>query len=235
MNTKFQVFSSSHFNALAWGGGIILLLLLLGKTSALGKKISATVIAFFCFAAYGISQYAWSKINEPTLLDNFIPLQLCDLAAIIAGFALLKKNYVLCELTYYWGLAATLQGLITPAIQYDFPHPTAFSFFIHHFAVVAAALYLPICDGWKPEYKFWKSPLRAWAWANVYLVIAMITNVILKTNFGFLMHKPETPSLIDHLGSWPYYLLAFEVIALAFFFILTLPFLIGRKANQKLA
>lgn len=46
-------------------------------------------------------------------------------------------------------------------------------------------------------------------------------------NYLFICHKPPTPSLIDALGPWPWYVLSLEGVGLAFFVIYYLPFGIG--------
>ncbi|MEM9236700.1 MAG: YwaF family protein, partial [Verrucomicrobiota bacterium] len=104
------------------------------------------------------------------------------------------------------------------------PMPSAcFSFFIHHFAVIAAAIYLPVVMGWRIESPFWKSPLKAFGWLNLYVVVAVIANALFGTNYGFLAGKPENPSLLDQLGPHPHYIIWLELIALGLFFLLALP------------
>ena len=39
-----------------------------------------------------------------------------------------------------------------------------------------------------------------------YMLVALLINTLLGTNFGFVSRPPATPSLIDHLGPWPLYL-----------------------------
>lgn len=235
MQTTFVVFSSTHGIAVLTGFVVLLTLLLIARRSALGKSIVTGILAFFCIAAYGYSQWAWSTSTDPVALDNRIPFHLCDFAGFIAGYALLARKPLARELTYYWGLAATLQALITPALTYNAPHPTFFTFFFHHFAIVGAALFLPFCDSWRPQLPFYRSPLRAFAWVNVYLIFAGTMNILLDTNFGFLAHPPPNPSLIDHLGPWPWYIVSFEIIALALFFLLTLPFVRKNRATGSIA
>src|SRR5207249_968980 len=48
-----------------------------------------------------------------------LPLQLCDVAIFIAAAALWTRHPLLVELTYFWGLAGTIQALLTP----DLPGP----------------------------------------------------------------------------------------------------------------
>jgi hypothetical integral membrane protein (TIGR02206 family) len=107
--------------------------------------------------AFPLNQAAWMTLGIPLPLDNILPLHLCDIAAMTAGFALLTRHPALCALTYFWGLAATLQALLTPAIGLGFPSWPFITFFIQHFAIVAAALYLPVVEGWRPKRPLWKA------------------------------------------------------------------------------
>jgi hypothetical integral membrane protein (TIGR02206 family) len=230
---SFHPFTSQHFIALGIGTAVGVALISMGKLSV-HRKWATALLAFFNLSAYPLGQAAWGTLDIPQSIDNIIPFHLCDIAAIIAGFALITKRPLLCSLTYFWGLAATLQALLTPAITVGFPHWPFITFFIHHFAVVIAALYLPIVEGWRPKQPFWKGPLEANGWILVYLATAMTVNHLLGSNFAFASRPPDNPSLIDHLGPWPWYLVAMQAIALTFFFLLALPFR-GKKHSSSVS
>ena len=230
MTHRFTAFSATHALTVMIGIAILAILLSAARKSNRAKTLVTGILVFLNLAAYGYTQWAWFCCDHATDLDNIVPFHLCDISSFLAGYALLTRKQSACELVYYWGLAAATQALITPAIDYNFPHPTYFTFFIHHFAIVGAALYLPICKGWRPLQPFWRSPLRAMLWVNVYFLFACIMNRLLDTNFAYLAHPPPNPSLIDHLGPWPNYIIFFEVIACMMFLILTIPFL---KKNQQ--
>jgi hypothetical integral membrane protein (TIGR02206 family) len=236
MPERFLVFSSTHLISVGLGFALLAILLISARRSpVVAQPLARAVLAFFCLTAYGYSQYAWSTCQHELDLDNILPFHLCDIAAFLAGYALLTRKHWAQTLTYYWGLAATFQALITPALTYTYPHLTFFSFFLHHFAIVGAALFLPLCDGWRPRHPWWTSPLRAFFCVNLYLLFAAIANALLGTNFGFVSHPPPNPSLIDHLGPWPYYIFAFEVIALLLFVLLTLPLLRKKRRVDGIA
>ncbi|MFT4177327.1 MAG: TIGR02206 family membrane protein [Luteolibacter sp.] len=230
MPNPFHPFSTEHFITLGIGLAVLAVLILMGSRGGTIERIATAILAFFCLAAYPMSQAAWMTLGEmDQTFDNLLPFHLCDIAAVLAGFALLTRNSLLCCLTYYWGLAATVQALLTPAINVGFPAWPFTVFFLQHFAIVGVALYLPIVYGWRPQRPFWKSPLTAYCWILVYLGAAMLINLLLDANFGFASRPPENPSLIDHLGPWPWYLVSMSAIALALFFLLTLPF-VRRKS-----
>ncbi len=220
----FHPFSREHFVTVAIGALVVAALLVAGKRGGRARTLSTVLLAFANLASYPLSQAAWLSLGKPMELDNILPLHLCDIAAITAGFALLTKRPLLCSLTYFWGLAATFQALLTPAITMGFPEWPFIMFFVQHFAIVATALYLPIVEGWRPQQPFWKSPLEVYGWSVIYLIFALGVNSLLKTNFGFASRPPDNPSLIDHLGPWPWYLFAMQAIAVTLFLLLALPF-----------
>lgn len=222
--TPFHPFSREHGITIAIGALVIAALLIAGKRSETGRRLSTALLVFANLMSYPLSQAAWMSLGKPVATDNIIPLHLCDIAAFTAGFALLTKRPILCTLTYFWGLAATMQALLTPAITIGFPAWPFIVFFIQHFAIVGTALYLPIVEEWRPRQPIWKSPLEVYGWSVFYMVVVLIVNRLLGTNFGFVNRPPDNPSLIDHLGPWPWYLASMQVIALVFYLLLALPF-----------
>ena len=171
--------------------------------------LTIALIAAICILA-GRQGAAWPRV-----------LLACDLAALTAGFGILTLRPLLCELTYCWGLAGTLQGLITPNLGWAFPHPMFWSFFIQHGVVVIVALYLPLAMKWRPHPGVVP---RILIWNQVYFLSASFINISLGTNFGFLAAKPEGASPLDFLGKWPVYLIWLQILAALIMTALLLPF-----------
>ncbi|GAA5481766.1 YwaF family protein [Haloferula sargassicola] len=220
---RFVPFSAQHGLTALTGFAIIAALVAIGRRGGSAARSARALLAFANLGSYAVSQWAWTGANPPPALDNIVPLHLCDLASFIAGFALITRRPTLILLTYFWGLAGTLQGIATPALDYALPHPIAFAFFLQHFAIIAAAIYFPAADGWRLEAPWWRGPLKAFAWLNAYVAMAITANSLLGTNFGFLAAKPTTPSLLDRLGPHPVYIVWLEMIALVLFALLSLP------------
>jgi hypothetical integral membrane protein (TIGR02206 family) len=231
MPPVFHPFTLPHFAAVSIGLAVTAGLIAMGSSGHRGRLISTGILAFLNLATFGIVQVSWQSVPGMTV-EQSIPAHLCDIASILSGFALLTRRRLLCELTYFWGLAATIQGLVTPALEFGFPSWPFITFFLQHFSIVAAALYLPIVDGWRPHHPWWRSPLRVLGWSNVYLACAMLVNWRFGTNFGFAARKPVNPSLLDYLGPWPWYLLGMEALALVFFSLLALPFSARKPAGN---
>lgn len=179
------------------------------------------VLALLCLSVFPINQLALSLLDFKIPLNNLLPFHLCDITALIAGFAILTRKGLLCELTYCWGLAGTMQGLITPDLRWDYPHPMFWSFFIQHGVIIVIAFYLPLAMQWRPQAGVVP---RILIWNQVYFFSALLINTLLGTNFGFLAAKPEVASPLDYLGDWPFYLIFIQIIAAAIMITLLLPF-----------
>jgi hypothetical integral membrane protein (TIGR02206 family) len=223
MTQPFQAFGPDHWAALFVGAIVMAWLVLTGRSSARGRNLAAAVLAFPNLASYAFNQIAWSREGGPPSVEQVVPLHLCDVAAVTAGFALITRWPLLQTLTYFWGLAAALQALITPALSTGFPAWPYFAFFIQHVAIVAAALFIPLVDGWRPKLPLWKSPFEAYLGSVVYMASALAANAWLGTNFGFLSQPPQSASLFDHLGPWPWYLLALHGVGFGLYLLLVLP------------
>lgn len=218
--------------ALLSGGIIGMIFLLAGRRGGKSERVATLTLAIVNLCIYPLNLWAWLSIDTVRTVENFAPLQMCDLATIFAGLALLTRRPLLAAMTYFWGMGATLQALITPALTIGFPSPPFIMFFVQHFVVVIAALYVPLVHGWRPKSPLWRSPLEVFGISMVYLAFVMVVNHFLGSNFAFVSHPPENPSLIDHLGPWPWYVVALALISLAVFELLALPFIRRRNLTE---
>ena len=65
------------------------------------------------------------------------------------------------------------------------------------------------------------------------MIVVFFFNQILGSNYLFIAHKPETASLIDVLGPWPWYILSLEVIGAVMCLLLYLPFAISDMRKKR--
>ena len=86
-----------------------------------------------------------------------LPLQLCDAAIFVAAAALWTRRQLIVELTYFWGLAGTIQALLTPDLPQHFPSYPYFQYYLAHGGVVAAALLLVIGLQIRPRHPLWNA------------------------------------------------------------------------------
>lgn len=167
--------------------------------------------------------------GEPGQRAQPLPLQLCDVAIFIAAAALWTRQPLLVEMTYFWGLAGTVQALFTPDLPQHFPSYPYFQYYIAHGGVVAAALVLVIGLRLSPRPR---AVLRVAAVTIAYVAFAGLVDAVTGADYMFLRSKPPSPTLLDALGPWPVYLLSAAVLSIALFALLNAPFWFGRAARS---
>lgn len=155
--------------------------------------------------------------------DSDLPLHLTDIVTVTAALALLSRSPLLFELTYFWGLTAALLAVLTPGLDPDEGFSSFFfwHYFVTHSGVVLAALFLAFGLGMTARGGAVRRVfLATLAWAAV----AALGNLFTGGNYMFLRERPETPSLLDYMGPWPWYILSAALLALSLFALLDLPF-----------
>lgn len=153
-------------------------------------------------------------------LERVLPLQLCDLAWMVAAFALWTHRRWAVALTYYWGLTLTTQAVLTPDLGADFPEVSFLAFWAMHLLVVWAAVYLTWGRGLTPDWGSYRSALLVTAG---WMATAFTVNLAAGTNFGYLNAKPPSASVLDLLGPWPWYVLAEVALVATGWALLTWP------------
>lgn len=181
-----------------------------------GRRVFAVAVAVF---AGSLQIYQLTPGDYD--IGSSLPLQICDLVVVAAVIALWTRSPRATAFTYYVGLTLTIQGVFTPALFSDFPHPRFFAFWGLHLGVVWAACYLTWGLGWRPTWRLWGFAVAATAlWA----VGATVFNIVLDTNYGYLMRKPPTASVLDLLGPWPWYVVAeIAIVSMFWLLVMTLP------------
>ncbi|MGJ8724640.1 MAG: YwaF family protein [Roseibacillus sp.] len=225
--TRFTAYSPSHGAVLVLGVLFLVLIIIAHRRNPESKAAKTTLLVLILANLTAVFHTSGSHYfsGRATDLNHILPLHLCDLTSLVAAAALFTRKPLLCELAYYLGLGGTLQGLITPNLINDFPHPTYFSFFQLHLATVITALFLPLGLGWKPRTPLLKTTATVFFIICGYLLVIYGINCALGTNYAFLMHKPENASLYDHLGPHPWYIASVLGLVIIVLFLLSLPFL----------
>ena len=158
-----------------------------------------------------------------------LPLQLCDVAVLVAAAALWTRRPLLVEVTYFWALAGTIQALLTPELPYHFPSFPYFQYYLAHVGTVAAALILVVGLKLRPRRL---AAVAVFLITVAYAVIVGVIDALTGADYMFLRAKPQSPTLLDLLGPWPVYILVAGAIAAVLFAVLDAPFrLLQRRAE----
>jgi len=95
-----------------------------------------------------------------------------------------------------------------------------------HFLIVWSAVYLSfglgLGPGWR-EYRVALVVTAAWA------VLVYLFNVAVDVNYGYLVRKPSSSSLLDLLGPWPAYVVASLGILLVGWALMTWPWVVASR------
>jgi len=217
------VLSSEHFGALA-----AIAVVASGMVLAARKWPTRwTTTGAWILAAVLISaEIGWwiylatSGLSRSELATAF-PLQLCDAAIFVAALALLLRNQLLVEVTYFWGLAGTLQALITPDLPQHFPSFPYFQYYVAHGGIVAAALFLVVGLRQWPRRS---AVLRVIAITIAYVLLVGAVDAATGANYMYLRSKPPTASLFDLMGPWPWYVAWAALLGIALVLVLEAPF-----------
>ena len=162
-------------------------------------------------------------------LAQSLPLQLCDVAIFVAAAALWTRNRLLVEVTWFWGLAGTLQALLTPDLPQHFPSYPYFQYYIAHGGVVGAALLLVV--GMRLHPRPW-SVVKVAGISLAYAAFVGLVDLITASDYMYLRSKPPSATLLDVLGPWPVYILSATAIGCILFAVLDAPFRIRRGETR---
>ena len=227
----FRLLSSSHLIALS----VVVLVNL--SIISLRRNVSPQARRAFRYGLAALlilnemALHLWIWTTGNWTVQTMLPLHLCGLFVYISAIMLITKSYTLYEFAYFLGIGGATQALLTPGLGiYGFPHFRFFQIFVAHGSIVTAAIYMTAVEQYRP---YWTSLLRAVVGANLYMLLVGLVNALIGSNYLFIAHKPDTPSLLDVLGPWPWYILSAEAVGLAVGLLLYLPFAIqGRRQRE---
>ncbi|NIJ12083.1 putative integral membrane protein (TIGR02206 family) [Saccharomonospora amisosensis] len=176
--------------------------------------------------AYTMSSARWDVADS-------VPLHLSDLAGLVAAYALWSHRHWAFALTYYWCLSLSTQALVSPVLASpDFPHHEFLAFWGMHLLVIWAAIYLTWGAGLRPTWRGYRITVAV---TLGWVAVAMTFNAATGTNYGYLNRKPDTGSVLDLLGPWPWYLLPEITVIAAAWALMTWPWTVHRHraANSR--
>ena len=215
-SANFHLFSTLHLITLAI---ILSLFILIFKII---PYLSQKSIKYFEMGIVVISLLTTTYI---CYLYHRLPLQLCNVSSIILvpGVLLFRKKICSDLLICYtsWG---ALIAIFTPGLNAQATWLTYVNYFFEHGNIVFTAIYaLTILRVDIDK----KSLFNTIIYGNLYLIPISIYNILEKTNYLYLFHKPPFSTLYNALLPWPWYILQEELlgITLAFFTYIAIKYL----------
>jgi hypothetical integral membrane protein (TIGR02206 family) len=194
-----------------------------GWETTLARTLALIIVIELTVKTIGNAVYGfpWTKL---------LPLQICDVNALLCAWMLFKRSYGVYQVAYFWAMAASVAAMLTPDLRYDFPHPIFAFFFLGHGLSVVGVLYATWVFGFQPRLR---SVGIAIAVTALYAGLMMPLNFLLGMNYLYLRAKPSAPSVLDYMGPWPWYLIGLVVLCVVACFLVYTPFPIARALQTK--
>lgn len=228
----FILFSLTHWMTLLVLVGIIFLIFLFRRVlrkPTLNTFVRSVLAAILILSEISLHAWLWS-IGEWTIQYS-LPFHLSSISILLSAALLLTKSFSLFEFTCFAGVGSALQAMLTPDISvYTFPHFRYVHFFISHGGIVVANMFIVFVEKYRPTAK---SVWKAFLYLNLYTFFVFLLNYLIEGNYMYISEKPVNPSMLDYLGPWPLYLIPLEVIAIATFVLLYLPFWFCKKYEKR--
>jgi hypothetical integral membrane protein (TIGR02206 family) len=160
---------------------------------------------------------------------GFLPLELCDIAMVLAVITLLVPRRATAELVYFWAGSGSLVAMLTPELPWSFPRWEFVVFFGLHGLVLVSALLLVFALGLRPRPGApWRVAAITFAWTGVVALVDWMVDA----NFMYLRSKPTVATPLDWMGPWPVYIFVAGGVALLVFHLLALPFRSEWRSSQ---
>ena len=182
--------------------------------------VSCTVLIFHI---YKIFQGAYN-------LNTDLPLYLCSLLGILIPIFTYYRKYWMFEILFFWIVAGTLQGVITPDISEGYPSFDYYRYWIVHLGLLIIMFYAVFVLKMRPKFK---SVFKSFFALQIYILIMVIINYTLDSNYFYLNEKPKAASVLDYLGRWPYYILVAQLIIIPYFLLIYFPFYLTKRRLGK--
>ncbi|WP_338470746.1 TIGR02206 family membrane protein [Niallia sp. XMNu-256] len=223
----FNMFSLSHFAVLAIFILTTIVIFLNRKKWSGVKWRSWEVGIAISLILFEITNQFWMYTNGIWKLGRSMPLELCNIGLILSIILLFTRKKLVFELLFFIAILGAPQAIFTPALTYDFPHFRFFHFFYAHMMVVWVTLYFTWVRKYYPTFQ---TSLKVIIFINLLLPLILFVNKTADGNYWFLRHKPNSPSLLDMLGPYPWYIFTLESLLIVLSLI---TWLIFRKQAKK--
>lgn len=138
-----------------------------------------------------------------------IPLHLCNYLPFVLVWMYASKNRKVWATLFFWIVLGTSQANFTPSVEFSLFHYDAIRYWMVHLGLVLLALYPAVAWKWDLHKEDIYSTV---IWLNVAAAIVFAFNLLLGTNYMYLMAKPPGTTFYSILPAWPAYILVLEVI-----------------------
>mgnify|MGYP001954186647 CR=1 FL=1 len=217
----FEMFSLSHFVIMGIFILIAISIFLFRDKLAAGEWRKTEIGFAISLILIDLTYHLWMVVNGSWNVSHSLPLELCNISLVLTVLLLLTRQKLIYEVLLFTALLGASQAIITPSLNYDFPHFRFFHFFYTHIMITWVTLYFTWAKGYRPT--IW-SVVKLMFFLNILMPIIILINKLVNGNYMFLSKKPDRWSLLDVLGPYPWYILSLEGLSITLSLIVWLVF-----------
>jgi len=229
----FQPFTPMHALCVAVCAAVIVVVCTVGRRArgtprepSLRRSLGWIALLYF-FGVQGL----WLSPRHFEL-DSSLPLHVCDLATLAAALAFLTDKRFVRTLLYFWGIALSTQGFVTPILTEGPRSPFFWTFWASHTINVGYAVFDLVASDYRPHRR---DLVTAIAVTGAYFLFTAGLNAITGWNYAYTgPAQPYQPTLVDVLGPYPWRLVPIALIGAGAFVLVWLPWaIVARGARRR--
>jgi len=216
----FQLFGTQHFITLA-----LCLLVIAGVPLMTRKKTDSTKVLIAKIIGVVIFVNLIDQIFNAFTFNlgwqEALPLHMCDLAGLAMGVYFIFDKKIFFNIGFFWGTGGPLMAILTPDLQHAFPHGLYVPFFYGHSLTLLGIAYCLIVFKVRP---YLGDLIRIVFITSAAAIIIYFINVLIDSNFWFLISKPVAASIMDIFPDPPMHLLFLTPLVVFVFIVTYLPY-----------
>lgn len=166
--------------------------------------IIAVVLAFLQLLKIPLNLY-----TDTFDVTKDIPLHMCNFLPFVMIWVYASKSRLIWATSFFWVILGVSQANLTPSVEFSLFHYDAIRYWTVHLGLVLLALYPAVQWKWTIELK---DVARTFLALNGIAIIIYGLNLLLNSNYLYVMGKPPGTTFFTLLPEWPYYILVLEVI-----------------------
>ena len=224
----FELFGAKHLWAILFLvlAGIWIVRAGIAGDESLRRSLRWWMVAMLVF--WQIEWHVWHLVTGLWTIQVQLPLHMCGIMIWVTVYSFVTGDRRLYPLIYFFGIAGSLQAVLTPEAAFDFPHLRFLNTMISHGQLVIAGFWVVFVERFRPTRR---DVVASLAVLNVYALFVYAINVSIGANYLYVVNKPATVSLLDYFPDWPWYILILEVLVAVILTLMYWPFRLNDAAE----
>ncbi|MCR9131262.1 MAG: TIGR02206 family membrane protein [bacterium] len=218
---RFESYSTEHFVVLTVFLATFILFLRWMKLRTEEAQRKMLLLISITLASMQLAKIPLNVYTNTFDVTKDIPLHMCNFLPFVMIWIYATKSRVIWATTFFWVILGVSQANFTPSVQYSLFHYDAIRYWSVHLGLVVLALYPAI--GWKWTLEF-KDVARTLIAINGVAIVIYGFNLLLGSNYLYIMGKPPGTTFFSILPPWPTYILVLEGIIVVWSMLLVVLF-----------